>query len=68
MLAWAAHLWAVIWLINIDVLDVRAFLGDPPPRTWMPVLLLLGVVFVVVEAAAIGVLRRRIRERLRELD
>ena len=70
VLAWAAHLWALVWLINIGALDVHAFLGEPRPLTamWMAVLVFLGVSFVIVESLAIRVLRRRIRERLRELD
>jgi hypothetical protein len=70
VLAWAAHLWAVVWLINIDALDVPAFLRELRPKAslWLAGLLLLGVSFLVAEAVAIRALRRRIRERLRELN
>jgi hypothetical protein len=64
LLAWAAHLWAVVWLINIDALDLHDLI--PATRAWPPlwpaVVIVLGVLFLVVEAVAIGALRRRLRD------
>lgn len=52
MLAWAGHLWAIVWLVNIELL----------PRTSLSTaaVVFLGVLFLAGETLAIGLLRRRL--------
>jgi hypothetical protein len=59
LLAWAAHLWALVWLINIDALDLHELVvAQPPvPALWPAVVILLGVIYLVLEAFVIRMVR-----------
>jgi uncharacterized membrane protein HdeD (DUF308 family) len=54
MLGWAGHLWAIVWLVNIELVRLPR---TAPPAT---VLLALGALFLAAEALAIKLLRRRL--------
>jgi hypothetical protein len=54
MLAWAGHLWALVWLVNIEVVAL------PRVSLSMLVVAVLGASFLGVETLAIGALRRRL--------
>jgi hypothetical protein len=57
LLAWALHLWALVWLVNIEAVTVR--------RASLSMLLAvaLGAAFLGVESLAVAVLRRRLQRR-----
>ncbi len=57
MLAWAVHLWAIVWLVNIQAV------GLPRASLSMAVVIVLGAAFLAVETLAIAVLRRRLQRR-----
>jgi hypothetical protein len=69
LLAWGAHLWAVVWLINIDALDLHELItAQPPvPPVWPAVVILLGVIFLVIEGFVIRLVRAQ-RERALEIS
>jgi len=57
MLGWALHVWAIVWLVNIDAVTVR--------RASLSMLLAvgLGAAFLGVETLAIAALKRRLQRR-----
>jgi len=55
MLAWAGHLWAIVWLVNIELLPQASFSTAA--------VVFLGAVFLAGETLAIGLLRRRLHRR-----
>ncbi|HEV8585837.1 MAG TPA: hypothetical protein VGT02_12770 [Methylomirabilota bacterium] len=57
MLGWALHLWAIVWLVNIDAVAVRR------PSLSVLAIVALGAVFLAVETAAIAALRRRLQRQ-----
>jgi hypothetical protein len=54
MLAWAGHLWAIVWLVNIDVLDL------PRASLSAAVVIAFGAAFLAAETLAVDALRRRL--------
>jgi len=52
MLAWAVHLWAIVWLANIELL--------PRMSLSTAAVVFLGALFLAGETLAIGLLRRRL--------
>jgi len=54
MLGWAGQIWAIVWLVNIELVSL--------PRTpaSAAVLLVLGALFLGAEVAAIEALRRQL--------
>ena len=54
MLAWAGHIWAIVWVVNIELVA----LPRTPPSAG--VLLVLGALFLGAEVAAIEALCRQL--------
>src|SRR3989442_5445093 len=52
MLAWAGHLWAIVWLLNIELL--------PLVSLSTAAVVVLGALFLAGETLAIELLRRRL--------